>query len=58
MLNTLFRRTVICQSFAGVWLTGMTSLGAVSHNFNFNFKVLEKILRRLLPLCKWSVPAI
>ena len=37
MLITLSRRTAICQSVAGVYLTGLAPLGAVSHRFNFNF---------------------
>ena len=40
MLITLSRRSAICQSVAEVYLTGVASLGAVSHRFNF-FKYLK-----------------
>ena len=33
MLITLFRRTVICQLVAEIYLSGVTRLGAVSHRF-------------------------
>ena len=35
MLITLPRRTVICQSVVGVWLSGIAPLGALSHIFDF-----------------------
>ena len=35
MLITLSRRVSICQSVAEVQLTGVASLGAVGHRFNF-----------------------
>ena len=38
MLVTLLRFTVIWQSIAEVWLTGMTALGAVSNRYIFEVK--------------------
>ena len=45
MLITLSRRAVICQPVAEVYLTGVAPLGAVSHRFNFNFKLVRSRVR-------------
>jgi hypothetical protein len=44
MLITLSLRTVICQSVAEVYLTGMAPLGAVSHRFNLIFSIIIIII--------------
>ena len=55
MLITLSRRTAICQSVAGVYLTGLAPLGAVSHRFNFNFFLIPAGKRTLgRPRSRWE----
>ena len=38
MLTTLSRRTVMYQSDAEVWMTGVAPLGTVSHRFHFHIR--------------------
>ena len=44
MLITLSRRTAICQSVGEVLLTGVASLEAVSHRFNFKFYLILQVV--------------
>ena len=52
MLFTLSRRIALCQSVVEVLLTGVASLGAVSHRIHFN-NVLINIERKQISL--WHV---